>query len=143
MRAHNPGPTDSGESPLATGLRASLRDLDDVPAEAGEEGFPQPARLALTTARRLLQELYTLRPSRLDVYPTPDGEVALVLRGGRRRSVLVLCGSSGSVLCSVNLDGKHRRASYDTAASLPDGFVREAVRDLGELGRTGEALLPK
>ena len=120
------------ESPFATDLFASLRDFDDLPMEADEEGFPQPSPLALTTARRLLHDIYRLRPSRLDVYPTPDGEVALAIRGSHRRSVLILCGSDGRVLCSVNLDGNHRRASYDDAVSLPDGFVREAVHDLGE-----------
>ena len=125
----------SSESPLKTDLHSSLRDLDDAVAEAAEEGFPRPTLLALTNARRLLWDLYRLRPSRLEVYPTPDGEIALVVRGGLRQSVLVLCGSNGGVLCSVNLDGQHRRASYDDATTLPDGFVREAVRDLDEPDR--------
>lgn len=118
------------EPPHPTDLRAALRDLDGLSTEASEDGFPQPSCLALTNARRLLQDLYRLRPFRMEVYPTPDGEVALVVPGGHRRSVLVLCGSKGSVLCSVNLNGRHRRASYEEADTLPDRFVREAVRDL-------------
>lgn len=126
----------SAESSPTADLRASLRDLDGTAEEAAEEGFPQPSQLALTNARRLLQDLYRLRPSRLEAYPTPDGEIALVVPGGQGRSVLVLCDSQGGVLCSVNLNGQHRRARYDTATMLPDGFVREAVSELDEPDQT-------
>ena len=126
----------SAESSPTADLRASLRDLDGTAEEAAEEGFPQPSQLALTNARRLLQDLYRLRPARLEVCPTPDGEIALVVPGGHGRSVLVLCDSQGGVLCSVNLNGQHRRARYDTATMLPDGFVREAVSDLDEPDQT-------
>ena len=122
----------STEPARAAELGAALRDLDGAAEEAREEGFPQPSRLALKNARRLLQDLYRLRPSRLEVYPTPDGEIALVAPGGHGRSVLVLCDSDGGVLCSVNLNGRHRRARYSTATMLPDGFVREALNDLDE-----------
>ena len=120
----------SAEPPPAAELSASLCDLEGAAEEAREEGFPQPSQLALKNARFLLQDLYRLRPSRLEVYPTPDGEIALVAPGGRGKSVLVLCDSDGGVLCSVNLSGQHRRARYSTAATLPDGFVREALGDL-------------
>ena len=122
----------ASEAPPASDMHAALRDLDGAAEEAAEEGFPQPSRLALTNARHLLQDLYRLRPCRLEAYPTPDGEVALVVPGRHGRSVLVLCDSQGGVLCSVNLNGRHRRARYDTAVTLPDGFVREAVTELDE-----------
>ena len=117
-------------------LRASLSDLDGAAEEAAEQGFPQPSDLALTNARRLLQDLYRLCPRRLEVYPTPDSEIALVVPGGHGRSVLILCKSQGGVLCSVNLNGRHRRAAYDTATTLPDGFVREAISELDEAAGT-------
>ncbi|MCY3846314.1 MAG: hypothetical protein OXH69_22545 [Acidobacteria bacterium] len=120
----------AAEAPRASDMHAALRDLDGAAEEAAEEGFPRPSLVALTNARRLLQDLYRLRPSRLEAYPTPDGEVALVVPGGHGRSVLVLCDSLGGVLCSVNLNGRHRRARYETATMLPDGFVREAVTEL-------------
>ena len=83
-----------------------------------------------------MQDLYRLRPSREEAYPTSDGEVALVVPGGHRRSVLVLCESRGGVLCSVNLNGRHRRARYDIATTLHDGFVREALMELDEPDQT-------
>lgn len=95
-----------------------------------EEGYPQPAELALTNAERILRQMYSLLPIRLEVYPTPDEEVAVVAPGAPRRSVMVLCESSGGALCMVNMDGKHRRAKYSTADSLPDGFLRDALNEL-------------
>ncbi len=109
-----------------------MRDLEGAAEEAREEGFPQPSQLALKNTKCLLQDLYRLRPSRLEANPTPDGEIALIAPGGRGQSVLVLCDSDGGLQCSVNLNGQHRRARYSTAATLPDGFVREAFRDLDE-----------
>ena len=122
----------SVEPSVPADLRAALHDLDGAVMEAQEDGFPPPSHHALKNARRLLQDLYRLRPCRLETYPTPDGEVALVAPGGHGQSVLVLCDSDGGVLCSVNLNGRHRRARYSSATMLPDGFVREALDELGE-----------
>ena len=125
----------SVEPPVAADLHAALHDLDGAASEAQEEGFPQPSHDALRNAKRLLRDLYRLRPCRLEAYPTPDGEIALVAPGGYGRSVLVLCDSDGGVLCSVNLHGCHRRARYTSATTLPDGFIREALKDLDDQNR--------
>ena len=115
-------------------LLAALSDLEQVGIEAADEGFDQPLVDAVQNADRLLRDMppYRLRRCRFDVYPTQDREVAVSAPGGPGRSVLVLCGSDGGVLCSVNLNGQHRRAVYDahSAPSLPDGFVREALAAL-------------
>ncbi len=113
-------------------LLAALSDLENAVDEARDEGFPAPSEEARRNAERLLRDMYPLRRCRYEVYPTQDGEVAVSAPGGRGRSVLVLCESDGRVLCLVNLNGKHRRALYDpeSAAILPDGFVREALAAL-------------
>lgn len=120
---------------MAADLRAASHDLDGAVREAQEEGFPRPSLAAEQNARSLLRDLYRLHPCRLEVYPTPDGETALVVPGGSGRSVLVLCGSNGEVLCSVNLNDRHRRARYSSATTLPYGFFREALSELDELNR--------
>lgn len=135
MTEQAPSPVPPAEPPATADLHAALHDLDDAVREAQEDGFSRPSDQALEHARRLLQDLYRLHPCRLETYPTPDGEVALVVPGGRRRSVLVLCDSDGGALCSVNLSGRHRRARYSSAATLPDGFVRAALDELAEPGR--------
>lgn len=111
-------------------LRAALRDLDAVEGEALEEGFPIPSRMARENARRLLQAMHRISGRRLEVYPTPDGEVAIDAPGGQGRSVLLLCDSEGGALCLVNMNGKHRRTRYADSNGLPDGFVREALAEL-------------
>lgn len=120
------------DRPLEDDLRLVLDDLDDVIEEAKDEGFPVPSLEAINDASVLLRDLYRLRPCRLEAYPAPDGEIALRIPGGPGRSVLLLCAANGSVLCSVNLNGRHRRARYSTSAGLPDEFVRDALKDLDE-----------
>ena len=112
----------------------ALRDLDEVRAEAEEEGFPVPTEAAFQNARRLLREMHAMSPRRFEVYPMPDGEIAIDATNGRGSSVLLLCSSDGGALCSVNMAGAHRRARYATAETLPDGFVREAMAELERQG---------
>ena len=111
-------------------LHDALRDLEDTRDEAHEEGFPAPSDAALGCARTILRSMYELSPRRYEIYPTPDGEVAIDAPGGFGRSVLLLCESDGGALCLVNMNGSHRRARYSNAKMLPDGFVREALVEL-------------
>ncbi len=111
-------------------LTEALYDLRNVWDEAREEGFPVPSDTALQNAEVLLKEVYGIFPRRFEVYPTPDGEIAIDAPGGPGRSVLLLCGSEGGALCLVNMSGDHRRARYSTTETLPDGFVREALDEL-------------
>lgn len=111
-------------------LRAALSDLDEAVTDAAEEGFPRPTGDAIQSARRLLTQMYAITPRRFEVYPTVDGEIALDLPN-ERGSVILLCDSQGGALCLVNANGVQRRARYSTVTSLPDGFVREALIELG------------
>ena len=111
-------------------LQDAMADLHTASDEATEDGYPLPKEIALSNAKRILQRLYALWPTRFEVYPTPDGEIAVVAPGGFSRSVTVLCDSQGGALCIANLNGKHRRARYSSAEGLPDGFLREAMDEL-------------
>ena len=124
--------TQSEETVGDADLLAALDDLDDVVREARDEGFQTPSEETIGVAERLLRAMYELRRCRFEVYPTQDGDVAVSAPGGHGRSVIVVCDSEGGVLCSVNLNGQHRRAVYDSrsATALPDGFVQEALAAL-------------
>lgn len=111
-------------------LSDALYDLRDASDEAREEGFPVPSDIAVENAGRLLSEMYGILPRSYEVYPTPDGEIAIDAPGGRGRSVLLLCDSEGGALCLVNMNGDHRRARYFTTERLPDSFVRNALSGL-------------
>ena len=115
---------------LYPNLREALQDLDMAEDEAREEGFPVPSDTALGNARRLLRTMYRILPRRFEVYPTPDGEIAIDVPGGPGRSVLLLCEPDGGALCSVNMDGAHRRERYSNTHGLPDEFVRDALAEL-------------
>ena len=115
---------------LSQELEEALEALRATPDEATDEGYPQPTELVLANAGRILRRMHTLLPIRLEVYPTPDGEIAIVAPGVTRRSVMVLCDPHGGALCMVNMDGEHRRARYSTANHLPDGFLRDALNEL-------------
>ena len=90
-------------------LNDALHDLREARDEARDEGFPQPSDIALQNAERLLREMHGISPRRFEVYPTPDGEIAIDAPDGQGRSVILLCDSEGGALCLVNLNGNHRR----------------------------------
>jgi hypothetical protein len=105
--------------------------LDTMRNESKEEGIPVPSIAAATNARCLLQKLERIPlPSNPEIYPTPDAEIAIDISGGYRKSVLILCDSSGGALIMLTINGVHRRACYDLAPRVLDGFLRDALRDL-------------
>lgn len=101
-----------------------LADLRDARAEAVEEGFPPPSDISITRAERVSVKTRSAR--RFEVYPTPDGEIAIdmPIDGG---SVLLLCDSDGGALCLVNLNGDKRQKRYASADELPDMFLVQAA----------------
>lgn len=110
-------------------LIEALGDLDEVVTEAAGEGYPRPSGDAISSAGRLLRQMYEIAPRRIEVYPTADGEVTLDVSNDRG-SVILLCDSRGGALCLVNVNGDRRRARYSSTMRLPDGFVREALTEL-------------
>ena len=111
-------------------LLVALTDLREVSDYAREEDFPMPSNTAIDNAEHLLKEIHAITPMHIEVYPTPDGEIAVHVPNGRGRSVMLLCGSDGGALCLANLESGHRRKSYATADALPDDFLRQALGDL-------------
>ena len=108
-------------------LRDALHDLNEARAEAREEGFPVPSHTALENARRLLHYMYKTLARRFEVYPTPDGEIAIDVPGNSDRSIVLLCDSDGGVLYFVHIDGVQICAQYSDANSIPDEFLPVAL----------------
>ena len=116
--------------PMPAKLAEAIEDLDDVTAYAEEIEVETPSVAAFDNARRLLKAMYRISPRQFSVYPTAGGYITIDARGSKGRIAAVMCGSDGSVLCLVTIDGNHRRARYSTAHNLPDGFIREALAEL-------------
>ena len=109
----------------------ALNDLREASEEARGEGFPAPSELALSDAERLLKAMYKISPRRFEVYPTPDGEIAIDAPDGDGQSVPLLCEPDGGVLCLANLLDGHHSNSYPSADALPDKFLRKSLVALG------------
>ena len=110
-------------------LSEMLADLESAREEAAEEGFPAPSDLAIANAKRVLAETRRVSPRRFEIYPTPDGEIAIDAPSAAG-SVLLLCGSDGGALCLVNLNGDQRQKRYAAADELPDGFLTQTLAEL-------------
>lgn len=73
--------TESVAGRVSPELNEGLYDLRQATDEAIEEGFLVPSGIALENADRLLREMYGISPRRFEVYPTPDGEIAIDVPG--------------------------------------------------------------
>ncbi len=111
-------------------LREALRDLDEAAAEAAASDIPEPSSVAIDNARQLLAAMYDAAPRRFEVYPTPDGEIAIDAPSGRGSSVVLLCASGGGVMCLVNAAGAQRLTRYADAAEVPAEVLRDALSEL-------------
>ena len=94
--------------------------------------FPTHQLWRWKTANRLLREMFRISPRRYEVYPTPDGEIAIDAPCGFWRSIVLLCDSDGGALWFVNINGNHRRARYSTTDLLPDPSVHNAMFEPSE-----------
>ena len=120
------------EEDVPAPLADALRDLREINDEADEEGIARPSELAIANADRLLRAIYDLSPRQCMVGLLPEGVIAIAIPGGFRSSVALLCESDGGALCSVNMNGEHRRKRYPHTDQLPDRFIREALSELGQ-----------
>lgn len=119
-----------GATKFRARLAQALLALGEVKLEAEEEEYKIPTEVAIGNADFLLRKLIDIFPLTFEIYPMPDGEIAIDMPNGNGSSVMILCESDGSVLCLVNIKGSSRRARYSYSKALPDGFVREALEEL-------------
>ena len=108
-------------------LAQALEELDQVVDEAQSEGYEIPSSDAIVNARRIIKRIYDNLSHPFQVYPMPDGEVAVDIANDDGSSVLILCCSDGGTLCFVNINGNQRRAHYSNSDALLDSFMHEAL----------------
>ena len=116
-------------------LYDALRELYEVQEDARKEGFPVPDYPAIEVCRRLLEDMYRISPRRYEVYPTPEGEIAIEGSGSQEQWLLFFYELSGGVLCISGGPGRDDRYKrYPSADRLPDAFLRQALRRLSDDG---------
>ena len=108
-------------------LNAALTDLAEVKAEALEDGYLEPTEEAVRCAERLLRRAYQCIAQRYEVYPMPEGEIALDPPSGFKQSILFLCRADGSVHCMLYLNGVHQTITFESAQELPEQFLRDTL----------------
>ena len=105
--------------------------FDDLAAESAENGHDAPPNEVVDESRRIVREMLEKWPREYDIYPMDAQRVAIEVDGDLGRRMLLLCESGGSALCVVTVDRVSRRARYEDSSVLPDGFVSDALRDMG------------
>ena len=108
-------------------LEAALEDLKECQDEAREQDFPTPTEAVLHNAERLLKAMFALLPRRFEVYPMPNGAIAIQASQAPKIAISVLCEPDGGALCLVSAPDHSRRAWYSKAEVLPDGFLYDAL----------------
>ena len=58
----------------------------------------------------------------------PDGEIAVDAHSRKGTKVVVLCASDGGARCLVYIDGDFDRKEYADSDTLPDHFIKDALR---------------
>ncbi len=107
-----------------------MDEIDRVADEAQSEGYQIPSTAAIVNAKRIIKCIYDNLSHPFQVYPMPDGEVAVDVTNDDGNSVLILSCSDGGTLCFVNINGNQRIARYSNSDALPDCFMHEALEEL-------------
>ena len=111
-------------------LDDALAELAEVDDEIAEDGLPQVSDTTKAEAKRLVRAL-AWTPLAPSVYPTQDAEIALHFKSpGESGTVVILLSDGGQADCHAYVDGRSRRAHYQTSSDLPDAFVLDQLRRL-------------
>lgn len=112
-------------------LIEALAVLEGCPAEASEEGLREPSKYALAAADIVLRRLATHVAEAPDVYPMPDGEIAVDLRNpDEPYGVLFVAEATGGVACIARTRG--------TSAQMQAARAEDVIAE-GSLGLLAEA----
>lgn len=98
--------------------------------EAQEPGEAMPTNEVIQESMRIVSSLRSELPEDVDVYPEDNGRVAIETYGKPGNAFLLVCEPGGGALCVVTVEGISRRARYENSSLLPDGFLREGIRDV-------------
>ena len=121
---------DALKEEVPSSLADALADLRDAREEADEEEFSAPSDLVLENAERLLRAMHEILPCHYEVYPMPDGEIAIDAPTSPRTAVIAMCEPDGNALYFVHTeqDKCYRRFPI---AELPNDFLRQGLLKLG------------
>ncbi len=117
-------------------LVEALRDLHKLRRVAEEDGDVLPEKEALDRAESLLRAMFQVPSQSYDVYPLPDGDIAIDADTPRGTKVVIVSDHDGSARCLTYIDGQSDSREYGDPSVIPDSFIKEA------LTRASEQVLP-
>lgn len=113
----------------------ALARMDRIADEAAEEEFELPTDVGIENARAMLAVMFNLAPREYDVYPMPDGEVAIDT-GKPERRIFVFCPPNGGVQCIGWIGNERRDVSFGTVEEVPTEFLSEILSNLETVDHT-------
>lgn len=128
-KSQNPAQANSPIDNVPASLADALADLRAARQEAAEERFAPPSDATIQNAERLQNAMHAILPCRYEVYPTPDGEIAIDAPAKPRTAVIAICEPGGNALRFVHTDARKKRRRFP-AADLPNEFLRDGLLSL-------------
>lgn len=114
-------------APVLPELADALTDLNEIVVESEEKGFEVPSESACQLAEQLLRTMYAISPRRFEIYPMPNGEIAIDGHDVQGRRIIVFCGDRGGIRCLTNDDGKRDSYSDSTPHGTMGSFIQKAL----------------
>ena len=109
------------------------REFDEVDDYAARNDLEPPAAATKRAARKILSALLREFPRYYAVMPGDERDISFQTSAGmgKGRGVLIVCDDE-DIACYVTLSGENTMRHYDYAQvdSLPDDFIRDAIRAL-------------
>ena len=118
---------------ISADLVQALKSLADIEADALSMDHAAPGQEVVKEAKRILRGMYEYLPRQYNVSSMSEGRIGIDAYGGFGRSMLLICEPGGTALCIVTIDQVSRRARYGDSGFLPDDFVKEGLRQLGNV----------
>lgn len=116
----------------ATWYASALKELDELDAEAAEEGLPEIAPDIKKEGRRIIEKLKN-QPLPPIIYSTEEGGIVVQFKSPVKSSVVAIeLDNSGEGACFCYINGKNRYARYQDCSELPDEFVKKQLQLLNE-----------
>ena len=120
------------EEVSASWLPEVLEELDAAQEDAEEEGYESVADLAVSNARKLLNDLARRVVRAPMVHSTPEGGIAIDFRNpDKDAAVLILCEPDGEGVCFHDIENERGRIRYSDTKNLLDAGGWFAISQAG------------
>ena len=113
----------------------AVNDLRDSPEAAEQDWGITLESAVIDQAHRVLTSVFEIFPRSWNIYPTPEGEIAIDADTPHGTKVVVTCNLTGAVRCMAYINGEFRSQEY---AQVGMGFIAtlsEALRQADAVAR--------